>query len=230
MGLSVLKEMLSLWGTCSGSQDFVEKFLFAPAFGEQGKALASADVWVPQFRAQSDLVPAFAADVAGHMQADADYGLAELDAAIGDFFADCGPGVFAMTSLKQWLELMSVTGLLHGCTLSLTRITFTEANLWQMAPDSDEFTPYIIEQLSTAFGTLVGLDEDREVFTAEGLEADPQLKSVVQRHLKLSEDLKVAYRNSLDMAGPEFKAWGWILTDYFPDLFDAKQLTITTYV
>merc|ERR1712012_1283526 len=143
--------------------------------------------------------------------------LADLNTALGRYFDGCGRG-FAVKSLKQWLELMSVTGLLHGCTLSLTRVTFTEANLWQMAPDSDEFTPYIIEQLSTAFGTLEGLDED------------PQLKSTVQGHLQLSEDLKVAYRNSLDMAGPEFKAWGWILTDYFPDLFDAKQLTITTYV
>merc|ERR1711879_279465 len=210
--------------------DFVEKFLFAPAFGEQGKALASADVWVPQFRAQSDLVPSFAFDVAGHMQADADYGLAELDAAIGDFFADCGPGVFAITSLKQWLELMSVTGLLHGCTLSLTRVTFTEANLWQMALNSDKFTPYIIEQMGTAFGTLVGLDDDREVFTDNGLEADPVLKNIVRRHLEKSNMLKKVYADSLDKTGQEFKTWGWILTDYFPDLFDAKQLTITTYV
>merc|ERR1712012_1452267 len=95
--------------------------------------------------------------------------LADLNTALGRYFDGCGRG-FAVKSLKQWLELMSVTGLLHGCTLSLTRVAFTEANLWQMAPDSDEFTPYIIEQLSTAFGTLVGLDEDRQVFTPEGLE------------------------------------------------------------
>lgn len=190
--------------------------------------MARPDIWVPQFQAQSDLVPAFAADVAEHMRSDADYALADLNTALGRYFDGCGRG-FAVTSLNQWLELMSVTGLLHGCTLSLTRLTFTEANLWQMAPDSDEFTPYIIEQLGTAFGTLVGLDEDRQVFTTEGLE-DTQLKSIVQRHLQLSEDLKVAYKNSLDMAGPMFKAWGWILTDYFPDMFDAKQLTITTYV
>merc|ERR1712165_439428 len=142
------------------------------------------------------------------MRGDADYALKSLDAALKKFFNECGRGIFAITSLKQWLELMSVTGLLHGCTLSLTRVTFTEANLWQMAPDSDEFTPYMIEQLGTAFGTLVGLDEDRQVFTAEGLEADPQLRSIVQKHLKLSEDLKVSHKNSLDMAGPEFKAWG----------------------
>jgi hypothetical protein len=226
--LEVLAEMISMWGSCSGSQEFVEKFLFVPASDEQAKALAKPDVWVPQFRAQSDLVPVFAADVAEHMRSDADYALADLNAALGQYFNGCGRG-FPVTSLRQWLELMSVTGLLHGCTLSLTRLTFTEANLWQMAPDSDEFTPYIIEQLGTAFGTLVGLDDDRQVFTTEGLE-DTQLGSIVQRHLQLSEDLKVAYKNSLDVAGPKFKAWGWILTDYFPDMFDAKQLTITTYV
>jgi len=62
--LSAEGEAVSL-GNLLGSKDFVEMFLFAPAFDEQGKALASADVWVPQFRAQSDLVPVFAADVAG---------------------------------------------------------------------------------------------------------------------------------------------------------------------
>lgn len=227
--LNVLAEMVSMWGTCTGSDEFVKKFLFVPAFDEQATALARPHVWVPPFRDQANLVPHFATDVAEHMRKDADYALADLDTALRRYFEGCGKG-FAITSLKQWLELMSVTGLLHGCTLSLTRLTFTEANLWQMAPESDVFTPYIVQQIVTAFGTLVGLDKDREVFTSEGLETDDQLKTVVQKHLKLSEDLKVAYKNATDMDGPEFKSWGWILTDYFPDLFDAKQLTITTYV
>jgi len=221
--------MVSLWGTCAGSEEFVKKFLFVPAFDEKAKDLARPHVWVPPFRDQANLVPNFAKDVAEHMSNDADYALADLNAALGRYFKGCGEG-FAMNNLKQWLELMSVTGLLHGCTLSLTRLTFTEANLWQMAPESDVFTPYIVQQMVTAFGTLVGLDEDREVFTTEGLETDLQLKKVVQKHLRLSEDLKAAYKDATDMSGPEFKAWGWIMTDYFPDLFDAKQLTITTYV
>jgi len=99
-----------------------------------------------------------------------------------------------------------------------------------MSPESDEFTPNIIEQMGTAFGTLVGLDEDRQVFTDEGLEADVELKKVVHKHLEKSEQLKQSYAKLQDQNGKEFKTWGWILTDYFPDLFDAKQLTITTYV
>jgi len=228
--LSVLTEMLSCWGNCKGSKQFVETFLFPLAFDARAKSLAPHDVWVPQFRIQSNLVPAFAADVTEHMRGDADYALKSLDAALERFFNECGRGIFAVTSLQQWLELMSVTGMLHGCTLSLTRVTFTEANLWQMALDSDKFTPYTIEQMGTAFGTLVGLDDDREVFTDKGLDADPELKSIVHKHLEKSNVLKKAYADSLDKAGQEFKTWGWILTDYFPDLFDAKQLTITTYV
>lgn len=228
--LSVLTEILSCWGNCTGSKQFVETFLFPVAFDAQTKSLASHDVWVPQFRIQSNLVPAFAAEVTEHMCADADYALTDLDAALKKFFDGCGQGVFAITGLQQWLELMSVTGMLHGCTLSLTRVTFTEANLWSMAPNSDKFTPYVIEQMVTAFGTLVGLDDDREVFTDEGLDADPGLKNIVHKHLGISNALKKAYADSVDKDGPEFKTWGWILTDYFPDLFDAKQLTITTYV
>merc|ERR550525_642430 len=112
----------------------------------------------------------------------------------------------------------------------MTRLTYTEADLGPRAPESDAFTGDIIEFVVSSFATLVGLREDREVFTTEGLEKDPQLKKVVQKHLRLSEDLKAAYKDATDMSGPEFKAWGWIMTDYFPDLFDAKQLTITTYV
>jgi len=226
--LGVLTELLSCWGNCSGSKQFVEQFLFPPAF--EAEPLASLDFWVPQFRAQSDLVPAFAKDVADHMRADADYALTELDASMKRFFSKCGPGVFAITSLQQWLELMSVTGLFHGCTLSLTRVTFTEANLWQMAPSSDKFTAHIVEQLTTAFGTLVGLDADREVFTDTGLDSDLGLQKIVHSHLERSQTLKQDYADSLDKSSEEFKQWGWILTDYFPGLFDAKQLTITTYI
>merc|ERR1711878_150881 len=135
------------------------------------------------------------------MRGDADYALKSLDSALERFFKQCGRGIFAINSLQQWLELMSVTGLLHGCTLSLTRITFTEANLWQMSPDSDRFTPYIIQQMGTAFGTLVGLDDDREVFTTEGLKADAVLKGIVEKHLQRSTALKKGYRDSVDMSG-----------------------------
>jgi len=164
------------------------------------------------------------------MQNNKDYAASETDSALKSFFADCGHGVFAIDGLQQWLELMSVTGMLHGCTLSLTRLTFTEANLWQMAPNTDKFNPEILKNIVTGFGTLVGLVEDREVFTDVGLAADIELKNVVQKHLEKSEGLKKAYKASIDMRGEQFKKWGWILTDYFPDLFDAKQLTITTYV
>jgi len=79
-----------------------------------------------------------------------------------------------------------------------------------MSPDSDRFTPYIIQQMGTAFGTLVGLDDDREVFTTQGLEADKVLKGIVDKHLQLSTALKKGYRDFVDMSGPEFKSWGWI--------------------
>merc|ERR1711963_1292948 len=41
--LEALAEMISLWGSCSGSQEFVEKFLFVPASNEQAKAFARPD-------------------------------------------------------------------------------------------------------------------------------------------------------------------------------------------
>jgi len=228
--LGVLRELLSSWGKCSGSKQFVDKFIFAAALDAQTHNLADESVWVPQFRSQTDLIPDFASDVSKHMQNNEDYAASETDSALKSFFADCGNDVFAIDGLQQWLELMSVTGMLHGCTLSLTRLTFTEANLWQMAPKTDKFNPEILKNIVTGFGTLVGLVEDREVFTDVGLAADIELKNVVQKHLEKSEGLKKAYKSSIDMRGEQFKKWGWILTDYFPDLFDAKQLTITTYV
>lgn len=228
--LDVLGELLASWGRCGGSKQFVDKFLFAAALDAQIHNLADESVWVPEFRSQADLIPDFASDVSKHMQNNKDYAASETDSALKSFLADCGDDVFAVDGLHQWLELMSVTGMLHGCTLSLTRLTFTEANLWQMAPNTDTFNPEILKNIVTGFGTIVGLVEDREVFTDVGLAADLELKNVVQKHLEKSEGLKQAYKASIDMRGEQFQKWGWILTDYFPDLFDAKQLTITTYV
>lgn len=228
--LHCMSELLSLWGNCKGSEDFLNSFLFYGARKPEADDMVNKD-WVPQFRLHAELVPAFAADVAAHMQQDEDYGLGEFDSALQSFFDDCGSGVFDITSLRQWLELMSVTGLLHGCTFSMTRLTFTEQNIWSMAAGTeDTFTPLMVENISAAFGTLIGLVQDREVFTDSNLEADPALMSVIATHKDKSERLKRAYKDSWDMKGDTFKKFGWLITDYFPDLFDAKQLTITTYI
>jgi len=101
----------------------------------------------------------FVAEFAMHMSTDAHFALPGVKDAPNKFLNERGPGVFAIRGTDHWLELMPTTGVLHGYTLSSTRVTCTEVDMWWVSPESDEFTPQIILKLATAFGTFRGLDD-----------------------------------------------------------------------
>merc|ERR1719210_1546612 len=83
-----------------------------------------------EFKEQADLIPAFAKKVAGQIDPNQ-----ELNPAFQKLFCELGPEGFSLVSLEQWLELMAVTGLMHGCTLSMTRGFFTKSGLSYMSKD-----------------------------------------------------------------------------------------------
>jgi len=222
-----LSDALRTLGHFSSAQDFVTKFLLAPT--AENKAWSHD--WLPQFQEQSALIKHFADDVGQHMRSEKAYAVDTLDKKLSTYLTSVGEDVMTVQSIEQWIEIMSVTGLMHGCTLSASRVLFSKAFLYPAFPDSKTFDTSVKKLMMTVFGTTVGLSLDHAVFSHDGLHADVGLKSIINWYTEKSAGLKSAYMDSvLKNGGEESKKLGWLLSDYFPDFVDNKQLTIAAYI
>ncbi len=83
-------------------------------------------------------------------------------------------------------------------------------------------------------GTMCGVDDHRHVMTSStdvvGEKYDDKLQAVLETYEQKANELKEAYKNKIMENTDEFNNYGWILSDYCPDGFDGKQLTVSTYI
>ena len=128
---------------------------------------------------------------------------------------------------------MAVTGIVHGATLSYTRL-FADADILRWRSSSDTWSISDALMHLNLIGTMSGVDEHRHVMTSStdvvGEEYDEKLQTVLEAYDQKASDLKEAYKNKIMENTDEFNNYGWILSDYCPDGFDGKQLTVTTYI
>merc|ERR1712050_84077 len=230
-----LSEVIRTFGKFRSAKDFVNEVLIAPT-AEKPHWKTN---WLEQFCKQSDLIQDFAYDVGQHMRREKDYSMPGFDNKLSNYMEAIGKGVVAVRTIEEWLEIMSVTGLMHGCTLSATRLLFTKAFLNPAFPNSTTFDKQIKKLMVTSFGTTIGLSVDHAVFSHTGLDRDQALKKVINKHTEKSDTLKSDYMKSLGwvvkggewvVKGGEPMELGWLLSDFFLDFIDNKQLTITAYV
>ncbi|KAL7525627.1 hypothetical protein ACHAXR_001085 [Thalassiosira sp. AJA248-18] len=76
--------------------------------------------------------------------------------------------------------------------------------------------------------------EHRHVMSSSALpndaKYDSKLQEVLEKYEGRANDYKEAYKNQIMENTEEFNNYGWILSDFCPDGFDGKQLTVTTYI
>ena len=77
----------------------------------------------------------------------------------------CGRDISQIADIPSWTQLMSVTGIMHGSTLSFSRVILTEEMLKRVTT-ADVYGPLEAGLASTVGGTTVGMIEDRHVFSA----------------------------------------------------------------
>jgi len=133
---------------------------------------------------------------------------------------------FGSESMKDWIECQCMLGVLHGNTLTLTRLLYTKYCKLDGAWTDDNFDKSFANS-SVGVATLIGLDEEREVMSADLIKNTPYYDS-----LKSYEDeLDQLNQNFWDSLKKEEKASSkWILSIWGPNMTDNTQLTISTYV
>merc|ERR1719321_1250328 len=135
--------------------------------------------------------------------------MATFDKNLSNYIEAIGEGAVAVRTMEQWLEIMSVTGLMHGCTLGASRLFFTKAFLNPAFPNATTFDHELKKSLVTGFATTIGISVDHAVFSHTGLDRDQALKKVINMYTEKSDTLKSDYMELVLKGGLEYMELGW---------------------
>jgi len=215
------------FASCKTADDYVYNFLFKNI---NRNILDDADICTA-FRKQAGLVYGFALELDEQLQTLDNYGLAN-----NKFQSITGStgfnGVGAVTSIRQFIELMSVSGLLHGCTHSLTRLSVTAPMVALMNRDNEKYTVADINYVLLMGLTITGAVEGYTVFssTLPYTDVPSNVIQVLKKYEGKSAALKNEFFSVVAKDNDNFSKFGYIMTDHAPEGIDGKQYTISTYI
>jgi len=216
------------WSSYKSAEDFTYKFLFPKL---TAKELDDANICVA-WRKQVDLVKHYSKDLMAAFVEVNSSDFSTINMNFAGITSTTGPnGIGGVTSVRQFVELMSVTGFLHACTLSFTRVLCTSPMIALMKPEASHFSFQDVITASVATATLIGSVEGHTVFSwgIPYKSVPNKVIQVFQKYSFISAQYKQEYYESIKDR-PDFKYYGFIFTDHGPDEIDGKQYTLSTYI
>jgi hypothetical protein len=225
----MIGELLSTWFSCATVEEFHSEFLF-----KSTKPLKTLDYGCAgkDYLDHADLLPLFASDLANALH---DTDVTEsmfLDAEnrLCAALSTCVPQTPSISSFKAFFEMMAVTGLVHGASISMTRFQLS-ALLGECFGRGDELVYSKRDQslLLTGLSTIVGLVDEKSIFACPKTlsRSSPRSKviGVFQKYKDMTDALREeCYQRT--KSGPA----AYILADWWPSNFDSRQSTRATYI
>ena len=223
-------------------EDFTKKFLLDGIYSTasdaaQAEKMLEKGKILSEYKKHSDNVQPYAEELCAAFKEDNPSAFDETNKRIKSFMAACGTGVSSIDSISSWTQLMSLSGIVHGSTLSYTRmVVVPEIARWRNI-HSKKWDKNDVSLMSGGFLTAQGMTVDRHTFTSEiknGFEWDTDIiakpvMDVLQKYDGISDELKAEYTKEIEERD-DFREYGWILTDHCQDGYDGKQHTITSYI
>jgi len=216
------------WSSYKSAEDFTHKFLFPKL---TAKELDDANICVAWSK-QVDLVKHYSKDLMAAFVEVNSSDFSTINMNFAGITSTTGPnGIGGVTSVRQFVELMSVTGFLHACTLSFTRVLCTSPMIALMKPEASHFSFQDVIIAAVATATLIGSVEGHTVFSwgIPYKSVPNKVIQVFQKYSFISAQYKQEYYESIKDR-PDFKYYGFIFTDHGPDEIDGKQYTLSTYI
>ena len=149
--------------------------------------------------------------------------------------AKCGEWEGTVSTIGTWVQLMGATGVIHGSTLSLTRLLGKSAVMRWRNIDSKEWQKEDESLIKNGLATIVGMVKGRHVMASKKQFpfvfdiCSGKLQKVLNTYNERTKKYKKAYTAQLKNR-PDFTTLGYIYSDWAKDGFDGKQLTVTTYI
>lgn len=140
--------------------------------------------------------------------------------------ADSAATMFTMHDFENWVECQGMAGILHGNTLSFTRLIFTKYCQFGGDWQSEYFDPKF-NASAAAVGTLMGLEEEHAINQAEPVE-HTEFYDMMKSLEALTADMQQDFWKNLTPS--EKEQFTWVLSVWGPNMLDQTQLTISTYV
>lgn len=227
-----------LWSHFDSAEEYVYGFLFKDI---KRKYLDEVGISI-EFRNQIALSKGFSSELIIELKK-----LQGYDIANQQFVMLCNKtgylGVNGIKSIHQFIELMTASSILHGTTLSMTRLSMTPAIMSLINYNSSRYSQGDIKLLALLGGTMTGTLEGYSVYSSKlPYKGVPYgIINVLKKYEGLSEKLKVDFYNKMIMMmmittttkvdkSTYFRDFGWILTDHAPEGIDGKQYTFSTYI
>jgi hypothetical protein len=223
--LAVSKEVFCLWGNCKSAKEYVDNFLFAYIDKDARNGI------LEEFLRHADLLGPYATELSeafSYLNNGQD--LEACNKNIQLYMSHTGEGVSSVSDLSNWVQLMSITGIMHGGTLSFSRFIMTQP-IMSVITEDPKYSNIEANFLIGVTGTMTGVLDEKSVFSDDlrPNQLSPMIRQVIVKYAAASTNLKAEYWKKIK-ALPEFKEHGWILTDYALEGIDGKQFTITTYI
>jgi len=228
--LEICKEFFVLWGHCKTAKEFAEEFLFAKMMKNARDGIHSIGV-LSQFLKMVNIINGYATEVSAEFELlSKGKDLEACNKNMKLYFANCGEKVCAVDNLATWIELMTITGMIHSNTLSFGRFTLTEPvatriSNWETYGEEVNF-------LFGTAGTMVGVNYEVHVLSDQMYPKGTMvmgLREVITKYAAMSDQLKSEYFKKISK-DPKFVDYGWIMTDYCNDGIDGKSMTLTSYI
>jgi len=222
----IRNDYLVPWGKMKKSEDFLN-WLITPSLQ---KKLKSGN-FITEFFEHATYIKGYANDLTQALKTSTSpesYQTAEER--LGDFLSSIGSkkgNLCSISTFQSWIEIMAVTGLLHGHTTSWTRLTFT-SDYYRYVNRNPTYTKDDAAFIGLASVTNCLTQKDKYVFNNKGAFPTRAIQEAISVYDQKTKARKEFYYNKLK--NEEFlNQYGWIYGDYFPDNFDARSVAITYY-
>ena len=230
--IKLCKKYIEIWGGCVNAKQFIEEFLLKSALGNGMESVRKSGILV-QFFKHADLIPNYSKDLMTEFnKINNGKDVAQIEEYFKKFYSKCGTNVTSkLQTLPTWIEMMSVTSIVHGTVFSFSRLVITQSVLRYMTPN-EKFGTDETNMLTTVTATITGVIDEKTVFNnnyKKWKSGDDKLIAVLEKYSNTSAAYKNEYFKEVSGKG-YFKEFGWILSDFFPEGLDGKQLTLTTYI
>lgn len=224
--LSIIKAMMLEMGSYKTADDFVKKFLMKHI--DQKASCSSTAVIGRGLLKQLELVAPFSSAMDKEFKKDPKY--KSITSNLKAFLQSTGKGVNSISSMRSWLEMITITGILHGSAFSLLRLFNTHSIMSVNSFNSPTFTLQDAKFMRGANAIPLGSLEEFYAFSDHLPSVNPyNINKVLQLFDRKTTALKNLYQFEITQDAVEYKKFGWILSDYGPNFKDGKQLSHNGY-
>lgn len=211
----VLKDLLDTWGKNPTAEGFFNEMMKIDK--ETMKQAGILDEFMKHF----DLIEDFATATSGALRDIDAKKFAVAEAKLTSLLDDCGKFKSEIDSLQKWIELMTVTGIVHGSTLSYSRYVACEDVLKWRNFGNPVWDRFDLTLGMLGLATITGMGEGKHVMTStspvmEGV--DPTFMKVLNDHNMKASNMKVDYRSEIQKRD-DFDEMGFIVSTKSSCLF-----------